>query len=1192
MLRSPPDVELSTSSDLVDDRAIEDVEADRLSHAPIARQVAQVASSEPAPLTIGIFGPWGSGKSSLLRVIGNELSRKDVLTVHLDAWRHADMPLARQFVSSTAEQLARATSTPSWPSAPTKDSSKFSHLLHKWGTRAATWWATYHERKAHREAWGLLYETRRVRRFRPDSLTRGIVALIATLIAIGVIAAFIAWLVMLIFDATYQQALERTVIAILGASVLAAIVTAVVASSTIDSEQTRPGSEEELVRALRSVRERYARHRRVVFLVDELDRCEPHEVLSTLKTMRAFLEAPQSVFVVAADRDVVDQAISGLHAAPAQPPSPYYSGTGSILDKLFQIQVDVPPLRYGRLSDLALELVSNRAGIWGRLGGDRAAEVVAILIPTHVQSPRRVKVLLNAYVTAMRIAQDRHNANRAEAADPLDKYLTIAKLVCLQTEFPRFADAVVDDPLLLPALTALAVAEEAGEVADVDTDADMDALAPFPPQTRSVALEFFTGKRSIEEDIHSKSATIGDDGVSVTEQADGHSQSQRVTELRRYVYYTREVDDPTLDIIYGTSLGARYGLDPRVADQLEREALDGQDRRASELVASLADDEDRVRAFKVICDLVRAPGMQARHAFAALIRTVDAVPSIDLSELGQELVDAVSSVSRTAELPSRYVVPVLKLTRWFPEQAQTKYQRMLLDRPEWRESDEEVATVIRTAGHWTPEVQAEARELIVSLARERPAAVIETLKSLNARTVSTLWSPTMWELAVDQDGFNDLTASIAADDRAKAFGGLIELTRAGYLEQALEAYLRLGGARHASEIDSIFELVSEKIGEPETWLKWIVEAADLPPWRSAQLGRAINEIARAAKETEITAEQAEAWLNAAAGSGAIPVESELSLPKSHPKWPQKSSTTATQRRVSETIGHCQGLWPDVHSFAHARQSAVEVMFSGGAGICGEAVEFATAEVLHLGRDGDVSPEWVASLVAEAREIPPDRLPAERAFRLVGPLAVGAAELNENFTFPSDLVEQAVENIDHNGLAVIEAWLLYGKPSRKRVVNVLEHVTGAWASLDSALATYAIGLSRRQATGLVLDLISSSPHRAKKVLREVPPEAVVQKRIAENDAEALRKAGNGSARSMACARIAAFQLASSDARRLIIEAVSSKISDGNQSAATDFSRQLPRWVYQTPGGQTLLRQLEDLSRTNHASRILHRLLGRG
>jgi predicted KAP-like P-loop ATPase len=48
-----------------------------------------IRGGTPPQFTIGIYGPWGSGKSSLLNAIHRELTQgEDVLPVFFDAWRY------------------------------------------------------------------------------------------------------------------------------------------------------------------------------------------------------------------------------------------------------------------------------------------------------------------------------------------------------------------------------------------------------------------------------------------------------------------------------------------------------------------------------------------------------------------------------------------------------------------------------------------------------------------------------------------------------------------------------------------------------------------------------------------------------------------------------------------------------------------------------------------------------------------------------------------------------------------------------------------------------------------------------------------------------------------------------------------------------------------------------------------------
>src|SRR5690606_27929706 len=57
--------------------------------------------------------------------------------------------------------------------------------------------------------------------------------------------------------------------------------------------------------------------RRVVVLVDDLDRCLPQATTATLEAIKLFLSVPKMVFVIAADQDMVRDAIAlNLGASP------------------------------------------------------------------------------------------------------------------------------------------------------------------------------------------------------------------------------------------------------------------------------------------------------------------------------------------------------------------------------------------------------------------------------------------------------------------------------------------------------------------------------------------------------------------------------------------------------------------------------------------------------------------------------------------------------------------------------------------------------------------------------------------------------------------------------------------------------------------------------------------------------------
>jgi predicted KAP-like P-loop ATPase len=74
----------------------------------------------------------------------------------------------------------------------------------------------------------------------------------------------------------------------------------------------------------------------LIVYVDNLDRCSPYNAISTLEAIRLFLFLPNTAFVIAADEDMIRLAVPEYHKGASQRHQTDY------LDKLIQIPVHVP----------------------------------------------------------------------------------------------------------------------------------------------------------------------------------------------------------------------------------------------------------------------------------------------------------------------------------------------------------------------------------------------------------------------------------------------------------------------------------------------------------------------------------------------------------------------------------------------------------------------------------------------------------------------------------------------------------------------------------------------------------------------------------------------------------------------------------------------------------------------------------
>ena len=76
--------------------------------------------------------------------------------------------------------------------------------------------------------------------------------------------------------------------------------------------------------------------KQLIVYVDNLDRCSPFNAISTLEAIRLFLFLPNTAFVIAADEDMIRLAVPEYHKGASQRHQTDY------LDKLIQIPVHVP----------------------------------------------------------------------------------------------------------------------------------------------------------------------------------------------------------------------------------------------------------------------------------------------------------------------------------------------------------------------------------------------------------------------------------------------------------------------------------------------------------------------------------------------------------------------------------------------------------------------------------------------------------------------------------------------------------------------------------------------------------------------------------------------------------------------------------------------------------------------------------
>lgn len=592
--------------ELVDARELRSADEDRFRHADVVAELAALVTTVPTPANIALFGPYGSGKSGIANLLAERLRREhpEVAFARFDAFKFAEVPLRRQFLADLARQL----------SGPER-AKDLSDQLYTAQKRTVV-----HLQRA--DLWRGL---------------RVLACVAAATVGISVVvAAVITLAAALTTEADFPDGFGRHLLAVIRllvgpATLLGLLATLAGRTLPIEQSSSAPDSEEQFERLFAGLVAGLDRQPLVVF-VDELDRCASDEVVTTLDTLRTFLGIEGCVFVVAADQQVLERALSERvrQATPADEVNPYYSSGSAYLDKVFQYQVELPALLPRRLTELALSLVRGRSGLWQEV---EAEYVVSVLVPTHVRSPRRVKVLLNNFAVAYRLARRREEAGQLPEGIR-DRALELAKLVCLRTEFPLFARELATHHRL-PGLLLLRASEEA---------------ATRPNGVSEEAWEragaFAQGERWPDQLLLSSGeATAEQDG-----EADEVRRALR-EELVAYLHKTTHIPDPGRDLILLESAGTLFGLDGAIAEELEQAAVDGR-LRAVESLANAQDDATQVAMIRLLAQRTReaAPGVEGENLAGALLALAASRSPEVLADGADEAIEALEAHQRRRHL--------------------------------------------------------------------------------------------------------------------------------------------------------------------------------------------------------------------------------------------------------------------------------------------------------------------------------------------------------------------------------------------------------------------------------------------------------------------------------------------------------------------------------------------------------------
>ena len=243
-------------------------------HASLLKNV--VTNEKNLPITVGLYGDWGSGKSSILKILEEQLKKDDdTVVVYFDGWSFESFDDAKmaliQGIVDALENEERFFA---------KVGDKFS--------------ADY---KALKEAFNKLKKS--INWMRVLKISFKTIVPIASAAATGGTSLIIP----LLLEAFKDHKEDLT-------DLLTGDKAEQFLKDAINAED-----EDKKYEAVREFRKDFedliekSKQGKIVVLIDDLDRCLPRHIIENLEAIKLFLDVPKTAFVIAADSFIVSNAI-------------------------------------------------------------------------------------------------------------------------------------------------------------------------------------------------------------------------------------------------------------------------------------------------------------------------------------------------------------------------------------------------------------------------------------------------------------------------------------------------------------------------------------------------------------------------------------------------------------------------------------------------------------------------------------------------------------------------------------------------------------------------------------------------------------------------------------------------------------------------------------------------------------------
>jgi len=403
---------------------------------PIAKRISDF-TDEDTPITIGIFGEWGSGKTSFLKMIVEDLEYKyKIYPIWFDAWKYEkEDNLWSALLQCILDQ---------------------SIISGKWYRRL---WIKL-------KIWN-----------KSIDLSSGSMSISKKLTPVIIQILLFITAILIVFTWSPQEIenyLQQFNLFQVNGNIIKFIVSAVaVLAAGPDFFLRLFGTHLYIDFSKMSSKETYREHisfldkfnenfgqiikfivddKPLVVIVDDLDRCLPEKALQVLETIKVFLDVERCVFLIAVDREIVEKVICTKYkdfldiTKIEKKPHDLEKFSENYFEKIVQLPILVPPLDKDIVKDFIEQLYSN-------IDETNSEDIIDIFTVGLPNNPRKIKHALQIFILWQDLAMKEIKTDKIKL--PL-----LAKIVVIQIQFRAIYNEIIRHPILLHELEFVSLKQE------------------------------------------------------------------------------------------------------------------------------------------------------------------------------------------------------------------------------------------------------------------------------------------------------------------------------------------------------------------------------------------------------------------------------------------------------------------------------------------------------------------------------------------------------------------------------------------------------------------------------------------------------------------------------------------------------------------------------------------------------------